>query len=163
MTSITREAPAAAPGRELATMRNRIRRFFEEPFGLDLQLMPEFARRREAMRWAPAVEASETSTEYVITAELPGVSLENVEVSVVDGVLALRGSKEEESRSEDKERAWHLWEREYGAFERTFRFPLEVDDAKVSAEFTNGVLTVRVPKSKEARSAARTVPIAKKP
>ena len=162
MATATRDVPATTPARDLATMRNRIRRFFEEPFGLDLPLVPGAERSRDALRWSPAVEATETPSDYVITAELPGVSHENVEVSVVDGVLTLRGSKEEERRSEDKERAWHLWEREYGAFERTFRFPLEVEDAKVSAEFANGVLTVKIPKSREAQPAARTVPIAKK-
>ena len=80
----------------------------------------------------------------------------------MDGVLTLKGTKEEERRSEDKERTFHMWEREYGKFERTFRFPLEVEDAKVSAEFTNGVLTIKVPKAKEAKMPARTVPIAKK-
>lgn len=161
MTLTKQAVPARTPARELATMRNRLRRFFDEPFGVDLQ-WPMSVERRDMLLWSPSVEASESPMEYVLTAELPGISPENVEVSVVEGVLTLRGSKEEERRSEDKERTYHLWEREYGKFERTFRFPLEVDDAKVSAEFTNGVLTVRVPKSKEARPTARTVPIAKK-
>lgn len=162
MSLMTPVVPARMPARDLATMRNRLRRFFEEPLGLDLQFPMGVEARREALNWSPSVEAAEMPTEYVLTAELPGISPENIEVSVVEGVLTLRGSKEEERRSDDKERMYHLWEREYGKFERTFRFPLEVEDTKVSAEFTNGVLTVRVPKSKETRPAARTVPIAKK-
>lgn len=161
MSQITKD-PLASPAREFTTMRNRLRRFFEEPFGLDLNLPMNLERRVNALIWSPAVEATETPTEYLITAELPGISPENIEVSVVEGVLTLKGSKEEERKVEEKDRTIHLWEREYGKFERVFRFPLEVDDAKVSAEFANGVLMVKVPKAKEARLTARTVPIAKK-
>lgn len=161
MPIVLKDAPATAR-REVAAVRNRIRRLFEEPFGSFLDFPLSMERRMQTLAWSPAVEASETPTEYVLTAELPGISPENIEISVVEGTLTLKGSKQEERRSEDKERTYHLWEREYGQFERTFRFPLEVEDAKVSAEFTNGVLTVRVPKSKEAHPAARTVPIAKK-
>lgn len=161
MSITTREVPVSA-SRDVATMRNRLRRFFEEPFGLDFRPPMGVEGRMENVIWSPAVEATENPTEYVLTAELPGISPENIEVSVVDGVLTLKGSKEEERRAEDKQRMYHLWEREYGKFERTFRFPLEVEDAKVSAEFTNGVLTVKVPKAKEAQVTARTVPIAKK-
>lgn len=143
-------------------MRNRLRRFFEEPFGLEFPMVPAFERRFNAMAWSPAVEASETPTEYVITAELPGISPEAVEVSMADGVLTLTGKKEEERRSEDKERTLHVWEREYGSFARTFRFPLEVAEERVSAEFANGVLTVKVPKLQQQKAPPRTVPIAKK-
>ncbi|WKW13141.1 Hsp20/alpha crystallin family protein [Pseudogemmatithrix spongiicola] len=161
MSPLMKDAPVSPP-REFATMRNRLRRFFEEPFGLEFPVGPAFERRFNAMAWSPAVEASETPTEYVITAELPGISMENIEINMADGVLALKGKKEEERRSEDKERTYHLWEREYGMFERTFRFPLEVAEEKVSAEFANGVLTVRVPKLQQQKAPPRTVPIAKK-
>jgi HSP20 family protein len=156
-----KDAPVSPP-REFATMRNRLRRFFEEPFGLELPLVPQLERRLNALAWSPAVEASETPTEYVITAELPGISMEDLEINMADGVLTLKGKKEEERRSEDKERTFHLWEREYGSFERTFRFPLEIAEEKVSAEFANGVLTVKVPKLQQQKAPPRTVPIAKK-
>ena len=161
MSPLMKDAPVSPP-REFATMRNRLRRFFEEPFGLEFPMGPSMERRLDAMAWSPAVEAAETPTEYVITAELPGISQENVEVAMADGMLTLKGKKDEERRSEDKERTYHLWEREYGRFERTFRFPLEVAEEKVSAEFANGVLTVRVPKLPQQKAPPRTVPIAKK-
>lgn len=161
MPVVKKDAPVM-PSRDVATMRNRLRRFFEEPFGFDLDYPVSWERRMNTLSWSPAVEASENLREYVLTAELPGISPENIEISVVEGVLTLKGSKEEERRSEDKERTYHLWEREYGRFERTFRFPLPVNDAKVTAEFTNGVLTVTVPKVEEPKAAVRTVPIAKK-
>lgn len=160
--SVIRVPNLDAPTNELATVRNRLRRFFDEPFGFDLRLPLEPARRLDGMLWSPMVEAVEHPTEYVLTVELPGISRENIEISVVDGVLTLRGTKEEEKRSEDKERMFHLWEREYGKFERTFRFPLEVQDAKVTADFANGVLKVCVPKVKVEQPAARMVPIVAK-
>ena len=161
MSPLIKDAPVSPP-RELATMRNRIRRFFDEPFGLDWPLGSGLERRLHALGWSPAVEASETPTEYVLTAELPGLSPENVEVAMADGVLTLKGKKEEERRSEDKERTYHLWEREYGSFERTFRFPLDVAEDRVAAEFANGVLTVKVPKLQQQKAPPRTVPIARK-
>jgi len=161
MSPLTKDLPST-PTRELSTMRNRLRHFFEEPFSLAMNFPFNVERRLNELLWSPAVEASETEKEYLITAELPGISQENIEVNVVDGVLTLRGSKDEERKSEDKEKAYHLWEREYGKFERTFRFPMNVLDDKVSAEFANGVLTVRIPKAEVQRPAARTVPIAKK-
>ncbi len=161
MSPLIKDAPASPP-REFATMRNRIRRFLEEPFGLEFPLGPMMERRIEMPGWSPAIEASETPTEYVITAELPGISPENVEVAMAEGVLTLKGKKEEERRSEDKDRKFHLWEREYGMFERTFRFPLEVAENRVSAEFANGVLLVKLPKLQQHKAAPRTVPIAKK-
>ena len=161
MSPLMKEGPVSPP-REIATMRNRLRRFFEEPFGLEFPIGPQFERRLHALGWSPAVEASETPTEYVITAELPGISPENVEVAMAEGVLTLKGKKDEERRSEDKERTFHMWEREYGSFERMFRFPLEIAEDKVSADFVNGVLTVRVPKLQQQKAPPRTVPIAKK-
>jgi HSP20 family protein len=151
-----------SPAREFTTMRNRLRRFLEEPFEAMLDLPPTLERRLERFAWSPAFEATESPTEYLLTVELPGVSPENVELSVVDNVLWVKGSKEEERSSENKERTLHLWEREYGKFERSFRFPLPVQEQKVVAEFGNGILTIKVPKADVTTPAPRTIPIAKK-
>jgi HSP20 family protein len=160
--------------RDVNRMRNRLQRFFEEPFGFDLPLPLLDERRIERLLWNPAVEASETPSEYLLTVELPGISPEDVEVAMSEGTLTLRGVKREE-RKEPKgkakeqemvegtpDRTYHLWERTYGEFERTFRFPADVEEAKVSAEFANGVLSVRVPKMEVTPPKVRTVPIAKK-
>lgn len=161
MSSLLKEAPIT-PAREIQTMRNRIRRFFDEPFGLEMGFAPLTERRGMPMLWSPAVEASELPTEYVVTAELPGISPESIEISMDGEVLTLRGSKHEERKTEDESRTYHLWEREYGNFVRTFRFPEKVAENKVSADFANGVLTVRVPKLEAKKQAPRTIPIAKK-
>lgn len=148
--------------RDLNRMRNRLQRFFEEPFGLDFRLPTIDEKRIERMMWSPAVEATETPTEYLITAELPGISPENVEVGISEGMLTLKGHKLEEKKEGEKDRTFHLWERTYGEFQRNFRFPLPVNEAKVAAEFTNGILKVTVPKMEVTPPATRTVPIAKK-
>lgn len=161
MSLIKQEAPVGLE-RDLNRMRNRLQRFFEEPFGFDLRLPMIDEKRMERLMWTPAVEATETPTEYLITAELPGISPENVEVSVAEGMLTLKGHKLEEKKEGEKDRTFHLWERSYGEFMRTFRFPVTVNEQKVAAEFTNGILRVTVPKAEVTPPAVRTVPIAKK-
>jgi HSP20 family protein len=82
---------------------------------------------------------------------------------MADGALTLKGHKmEEKKEGDEKNRTFHLWERSYGEFARTFRFPVPVNEAKVMAEFTNGILKITVPKMEITPPASRTVPIAKK-
>lgn len=161
MSLIKKDVPVSLE-RDLNRMRNRLQRFFEEPFGFDLPMPLLDERRMEKLMWSPLVEATESPTEYLITAELPGISPENVEVNMTEGTLTLKGTKNEERKEEDKDRTYHLWERNYGEFQRTFRFPLPVNEAKVAAEFTNGILKVTVPKMEVTPPTSRTVPIAKK-
>lgn len=156
------KTPSSPITRDITRMRNRIQRFLEEPFGFDLPFPSVEERRWERTMWSPAVEATETPAEYVVTAELPGIDPSEVEVEMANGMLSLKGKKTEERREEDKDRAWHLWERSYGSFERTFRFPHDVNEGKVHAEFANGVLTVKVPKSEVSHPAGRKIPVMKK-
>ena len=160
--ALTRKESTPTPvARDITRMRNRLQRFFEEPFGFDVR-WPAFDEQRiERMVWSPFVEASEFPKEYLITVELPGISPENVEVAMTDGMLTIKGNKLEE-RKDEKDRTFHLWERSYGEFERTFRFPLDVMEDKVAAEFKNGILTVKVPKVEVSPPVSRTIPIAKK-
>ena len=165
MSLVRKDVPAVFDN-DLNRMRNRLQRFFEEPFGFDLRLPMMDEKRMEKLMWQPLVEATESPTEYLITAELPGISPENVEVAMTEGTLTLKGTKSEERKEGEegkgKDRTYHLWERSYGEFSRTFRFPLPVNEAKVAAEFTNGILKVTVPKMEVTPPTSRTVPIAKK-
>jgi HSP20 family protein len=161
MALIKKDVPVSFE-RDLSRMRTRLQRFFEEPFSFDLPLPMIGEKALDRVVWSPAVEATESPTEYLITAELPGIAPEQVEVHMSEGTLTLRGSKAEEKKEEDKGRTWHLWERSYGEFQRTFRFPLPVHESKVSAEFTNGILKVRVPKWEATPPTARKVPIEKR-
>ncbi|MEA3387885.1 Hsp20/alpha crystallin family protein [Sphingobium naphthae] len=102
----------------------------------------------------PSLEVKESEDQVTITAELPGLSEKDVELTVHDGVLTLRGEKK--SEHQDKDRGWS--ERYYGRFERSIALPDGADEAKCEADFRDGVLSVRMPRSREA-SRGRTIPI----
>ncbi|MET0528517.1 MAG: Hsp20/alpha crystallin family protein [Microvirga sp.] len=92
-----------------------------------------------------SMNVSETDKEIRITAELPGVSEQDIDISLDDDVLTIRGEKKFE-RKDDKEN-FHFVERSYGSFQRSLRLPYAVDSEQVQASFENGVLTVTVPKT----------------
>lgn len=92
----------------------------------------------------PATEASSGTDAYAIAMELPGVSEDDIELTVENGVVTIRGEKKTEE--EKKGDTWYFSERQYGAFRRSFRLPEDADGAKVSAHMKDGVLSVSVPK-----------------
>jgi HSP20 family protein len=105
--------------------------------------------------WAPSVDIAETTEEYQIKVELPEVRREDVKLSVAQGILRIEGERKAEK--EDKGKRFHRVERFHGTFLRTFTVPDNVDDAKIKAEFKDGVLNVHLPKSEKATP--RTVDI----
>lgn len=111
----------------------------------------------DALRLAPAVDLVEKDGGWELTAELPGLDEKNVEVTVAGGVLTIRGEKQE--AKEEKEKEYHLSERRYGAFRRSFRLPEGVDTDGIAAGYANGVLTVTLPKSAEAQQGTKTIPV----
>ncbi len=98
--------------------------------------------------WAPAVDITEDASEYRIKAELPEVGRDDVKVTVENGMLTLKGERRLEK--EDGGRKFHRVERAYGSFLRSFHLPEDADAAKVSAEFKDGVLQIRLPKQEAA-------------
>ena len=107
---------------------------------------------KEAMtvaEWLPLVDITEDDKQYLIKAELPEVKKEEVKVTVENGVLTLSGERKFEK--EEKDKKYHRIERAYGSFTRSFTVPDDADDSKVSAEFKDGVLTVRLAKDEKAR------------
>jgi HSP20 family protein len=102
--------------------------------------------------WVPAVNVEETKDELVLTAELPGMKQEDVEIELENNILTIRGSKEHTREEKDEERRYHLWERRWGSFQRSFTLPRSVSPDRIGASFENGVLTVHMPKVAEARS-----------
>jgi HSP20 family protein len=99
--------------------------------------------------WYPAIDVKENENEYTIVAELPGMNKDDVKISVTDNIVTIRGEKKAEV--EERSDNWHQVERTYGAFERSFTLGTSVDPNGVKARFENGVLTVALPKSQEAR------------
>jgi HSP20 family protein len=135
------------------TLHREMNRLFDDVFrGFDLS-PSGFGPFEHGMGW-PHIEVSEAGNEVQVTAELPGLEEKDVDVRLSDGVLVISGEKKTES--EDKDRLFS--ERTYGRFER--RIPLdEVDEDKVNASFKNGVLTVTLPRSAEAKSKVRRIAI----
>ncbi|MGI9412416.1 MAG: Hsp20/alpha crystallin family protein [Hyphomicrobiales bacterium] len=95
--------------------------------------------------FAPRADAVASGDFYEINMELPGVSVGDIDVSIHEDTLTIKGQKRFER--EEKGRTYFFSEREFGAFQRSFRLPAEIDSGAVNADFVDGVLTVRVPKA----------------
>ncbi|HEX6693468.1 MAG TPA: Hsp20/alpha crystallin family protein [Longimicrobiales bacterium] len=122
-----------------------------EPFNslLDDVLVP-FARMGSSMRM-PETDVVERQNEIRVVCELPGMQEDQVEVSMENNVLTISGEKSDERVQGQEGDTYHLSERRWGRFSRSFVLPREVDQERIEAEFRNGVLTVTIPKSEKAR------------
>jgi HSP20 family protein len=107
--------------------------------------------------WAPSVDVSETDGEYQIKAEIPDVKKEDVKVTLEDGVLTIQGERKFEQ--EERGKKYHRVERSYGSFVRSFTLPDLVDEANVKAEFKDGVLNLKLPKSEKVKPKAIEVTV----
>ena len=105
----------------------------------------------------PSIEVAETPQAYTVTAELPGLSEQDVELNLNDNALTLSGEKRAERNEDDGGRRYS--ERTFGRFQRTIPFPAEVDADRVEARFNHGVLTVTLPKNERAQDKARRIEI----
>ncbi len=108
---------------------------------------------------APASDASSDDDAYRITVELPGVSEKDIDVSVHDGVVCVKGEKT--SEREEKGDTWFFSERQYGSFSRSFRLPADADGDKIDAKLKDGVLSIKVPKNAPDKPKARKIKIGK--
>jgi HSP20 family protein len=100
---------------------------------------------------APLADVVESEADIRVTVELPGMSPDNIEIDIENNVLTISGEKQEQRQEGDEKHAWHLTERRYGHFSRSFVLPRDVDQEGINAAFENGILTVIVPKSERAR------------
>lgn len=107
--------------------------------------------------FAPRADAAATQESYEVNMELPGVTAADIEVSMHEDTLMIKGEKR--FQREETGRSYYFSEREYGAFQRSFRLPGDADADKVSADFKDGVLTVKVPKAGAKREKARRIEI----
>jgi HSP20 family protein len=107
-------------------------------------------RSAASLMRAPETDVVETEREIRVQVEMPGLKRDNIEVDVENNVLTVRGEKREE-RTEGQEGRYHLAERRWGTFARSFVLPRDVDADHIQASFEDGVLTVRIPKSEKAR------------
>jgi HSP20 family protein len=155
-----KDAPAPSKHRNpVETLRQEIDRLFDDfrPFGwgssLDMRL-PSF---RGKWPLSPAVDLVEKENEYEITAELPGIDGKDVEVEVANRRLTIRGEKSESIEQKDKD--YHLSERHYGSFQRSFQIPEAADDDMIEASFSKGVLTVRIAKGPDAQQTSKKIEV----
>ncbi|HYS26766.1 MAG TPA: Hsp20/alpha crystallin family protein [Vicinamibacterales bacterium] len=140
------------PFRELSAMQDRVARLFGDAY-----LRDEDTGFRGS--WAPAVDIFETEThDLVLKAELPGMTREDIEVIVENSTLVLKGNKTFDAAV--KEENYRRVERTYGTFHRSFTLPNTVDASKVTADYKNGVLTVKLPFREEAKPRTINVEVA---
>jgi len=135
MTTLTRWEPF----REMANLSRVMDRFFDEPFGE----MPVLWRRGDGYNLA--LDVAEQDDKYVVKASVPGIKPEDVEITLTDNVLTIKG--ETKAENEIKEENYHLRERRFGSFVRSIALPNSVDAEKIEAVNENGVLTLTLPKA----------------
>jgi len=99
--------------------------------------------------WAPSLDVSETKEAFIVKVEIPGIDTSDINVSLQESLLTIRGEKKQEKMERDER--YHRVERSHGAFTRAVRLPMPVDGDKVTAAFKNGLLTVTLPKMPEAK------------
>jgi HSP20 family protein len=151
MRTLTRWEPI----NDISNLSQRMDRMFEELMGRGLRRLAEDDRVRGS--WSPAVNILEKKDAIVITADLPGLKAEDVDVTVDNGVLTIRGERRLEEASEGE--TYHRVERVYGVFERTFTLPNSVDVNTIDAKFRNGEMVVTLPKREESKPRAVKVAV----
>ena len=150
--------------RPFDTLRREVDRLFEDftvnPFRLPLR-RPAFGLEPfwQPDSWVaqPAIDLVESDNAFELTAELPGLDEKNIGVDVANGVLTVKGHKEEDKV--EKKEDFHLRERRFGSFARSVRIPETVDPDRIEAAFKNGVLEVTLPKKPEARKPVKKIEV----
>ncbi|HPS79923.1 MAG TPA: Hsp20/alpha crystallin family protein [Thermoanaerobaculaceae bacterium] len=143
------------PFRELAALQERMNTIFEDASGRHRKT-DDFITGS----WIPAVDVRETRDALEITAEVPGLDPKDVEISVENGVLTLKGSRNFEKAAEGE--TYHRVERSYGAFERSFTLPTNVDPERISAAYRQGVLSLTLHKREEAKPKSISIKVEEK-
>jgi HSP20 family protein len=174
MAETAEKLPARSEKKETAVPANtwppfenlhrEVERLFDD-FRLDFggspfrpgRLLEPFRRREMSWGAIPAVDITEKDNVYEITAELPGIDEKNIEVKYASGLLTIKGEKQAEK--EERKKNYHLSERSYGSFQRSFSLPEGVDADKLSADFKDGVLTVTLPKTAGAQKQEKKIAI----
>lgn len=128
------------PWRELLNMRDELDRLFERFF------TPMEVESRE-ITWSPSVEMYETDKDLVVKAELPGLSSKDVDITLTDEALIIKGEKKESE--EVKGENYYRKETRYGSFHRTIPIPIPIEKENIKASFKDGILEIRLPKAKE--------------
>ena len=153
----TEKSSVGAPQfwRPFESLRREIDHLFED-FGGDFWRTP-FRQVERAFGAMPAVDVTETDGAFEVTAELPGMEEKNIEVKLANRTLTIKGEKQDEK--EETKKDYYMRERSFGSFQRSFTVPEGVEADKIEASFKNGVLTVTLPKTAEAKKAEKKITI----
>lgn len=141
ITKYSLRRPTYSNWSDLDEVQNRLSRFFDDSF---------FGMDRED-RWLPPVSVSETKDDLVLTAEMPGMTRDDISIALENNVLSISGEKNEVREEGEEDRRYHVFERRFGSFNRSFTLPRTVDPNSIVATFDKGVLTVTLPKVAEAK------------
>jgi HSP20 family protein len=136
------------------TFRREMDRMFDDFFGNGGGALRSY---QETQGLTPAIDIDDTDKQMVVKAELPGVTEKDVEVNLAGDVLTIKGEKKAE-REEENGDSYYM-ERRFGSFARSIRLPFEVKDEDVEAKFSNGVLTVRLPKPADMQKQVRRIEV----
>ena len=110
-------------------------------------------------RFAPQMDVSETEKEIIVKADIPGVDEKDLDISLSNDLLTIKGEKKMEK--EEKDKNYYRMERSYGSFQRCIQLPSKIEEGSVNATFKNGVLTITLPKSKEAQKNIKKIEVKK--
>lgn len=121
------------------------------PFFEDFLSRPFNGARMSAMMRAPEADVLETEKEIRVNLEMPGMKPDEIEIGLENNILTISGEKRQERTEGDEKHTWHLTERRYGKFSRSFVLPRDVESEAIEASFEDGVLNVVIPKSERAR------------
>ena len=142
------------PFRDLADFEKRLERAFTRT-----PLLPgDGGESLSLAEWEPLTDISEADKEFLVKVELPEMKKEDVKVMLENGVLRISGERKTEK--EEKNKRYHRVERSYGSFERAFSLPSAVDGTWIKADYHDGVLSIHLPKTEEAKSKAIEVKVA---
>jgi len=139
-------------GDMFSSLQREIDQVFRD-FGRDVPALGEFGKGTMALK----LNVAETDKAIEVTADVPGVDAKDIDVQLKDGILTIKGEKKMEK--EEKEKGYHLVERSYGMFARSFTVPSDVQTDKVEASFDKGVLKVILPKAPEAQSKVQKIQV----
>lgn len=141
---------------EIASLHREMDRLFDslwsDSLGSSL-LSGDWSR----MDVAPQLDVTEDDKAFSVTVDLPGMDEKNVDVTLSDRILTIRGKKEEDKETKDKD--YYRRERAYGSFRRSIEIPVAVDSSKIDASFKKGVLTINLPKTKEAQEKVKHIEV----
>ena len=138
MTKVVRWAPMNS-----VNLMNEFDRLFERPY------------TRPTAEWNVALDVAETEDNYFVKATIPGVNVEDIEITLEDDVLMLKGEIQQDEAVEEAK--YHLRERRYGNFSRSIRFPMAVNGDAVEATYTNGILSLNIPKAEAVKPKRITI------